>query len=175
MASREELLRRDEEDLSRLGYAQQLLREMGGFSTSRSLSVISVLTGRSFLRLRLSSPALSSTGRLADRPSSRGGRGEHGRAASLYPTAGGSTSGLPARRRGWAFTTAWFNMIGQVTITAGSASPRDLHHRHGHALAGSASRRLCSRLRHGTSWGFQLFVMVLILIPQSPSMSSASV
>src|SRR5262252_10132949 len=30
MTSREEILRRDEEDLSRLGYAQLLLREMGG-------------------------------------------------------------------------------------------------------------------------------------------------
>jgi hypothetical protein len=46
MPSREELLRRDEEDLSRLGYTQQLLREMGGFSNfAISFSVISILTG----------------------------------------------------------------------------------------------------------------------------------
>ena len=32
MATREEQIRGDEEELRRLGYRQQLLREMGGFS-----------------------------------------------------------------------------------------------------------------------------------------------
>ncbi|HYV40847.1 MAG TPA: amino acid transporter, partial [Thermoanaerobaculia bacterium] len=42
----DEVLRRDAEDLARLGYAQQLFREMGGFSNfAVSFSIISILTG----------------------------------------------------------------------------------------------------------------------------------
>jgi hypothetical protein len=38
--------RRDSRDLSRFGYAQELLREMGGFSNfAISFSIISILTG----------------------------------------------------------------------------------------------------------------------------------
>src|SRR5687767_15616705 len=45
-AGREELIRSDVEDLKRLGYAQQLFREMGGFANfAISFSIISVLTG----------------------------------------------------------------------------------------------------------------------------------
>ena len=66
MPSREELLRRDEEDLSRLGYAQQLLREMGGFSNfAISFSVISVLTGAVLLfgyGLKLAGPIINTVG-----------------------------------------------------------------------------------------------------------------
>ena len=36
---------RDKADLHRFGYAQQLMREMGGFSISPSFSIISILTG----------------------------------------------------------------------------------------------------------------------------------
>jgi hypothetical protein len=44
--SREELIRQDTRDLHRLGYAQQLYREMGGFSNfAISFSIISILTG----------------------------------------------------------------------------------------------------------------------------------
>src|ERR1700730_9236594 len=42
----ETLLREDRETLNRLGYAQELLREMGGFSNfAVSFSIISILTG----------------------------------------------------------------------------------------------------------------------------------
>lgn len=41
-----EIIRRDIQDLHRLGYAQQLFREMGGFSNfAISFSIISILTG----------------------------------------------------------------------------------------------------------------------------------
>jgi amino acid transporter len=44
--SLEEVLAQDQRDLQRLGYAQQLYREMGGFSNfAISFSVISILTG----------------------------------------------------------------------------------------------------------------------------------
>jgi len=44
--TREELIQQDIQDLHRLGYAQQLFREMGGFSNfAISFSIISILTG----------------------------------------------------------------------------------------------------------------------------------
>jgi hypothetical protein len=44
--TREELIQQDIQDLRRLGYAQQLFREMGGFSNfAISFSIISILTG----------------------------------------------------------------------------------------------------------------------------------
>src|SRR6185369_5071154 len=44
--SREDLIQQDVEDLRKLGYAQQLFREMGGFSNfAISFSIISILTG----------------------------------------------------------------------------------------------------------------------------------
>ena len=44
--SREQIIREDMRDLHRLGYAQQLFREMGGFSNfAISFSIISMLTG----------------------------------------------------------------------------------------------------------------------------------
>ncbi|HTQ26105.1 MAG TPA: hypothetical protein VMI09_15565, partial [Candidatus Binataceae bacterium] len=43
---REKILREDRDYLRRLGYAQELLREMGGFSNfAVSFSIISILTG----------------------------------------------------------------------------------------------------------------------------------
>src|SRR5882724_4527067 len=44
--TREDLIQQDISDLHRLGYAQQLFREMGGFSNfAISFSIISILTG----------------------------------------------------------------------------------------------------------------------------------
>jgi len=46
MPTRDQLVEQDARDLARLGYAQQLFREMGGFSNfAISFSIISVLTG----------------------------------------------------------------------------------------------------------------------------------
>jgi amino acid transporter len=91
--------------------------------------------------------------------------------ASLYPTAGGLYFwAFRLGGRGWAFTTAWLNMVGQVTITAGIDIAAAIY------LIGTATRLLGlppdARLPvfgAVTSWSFQLFVMVLILVPRSPS------
>src|SRR3989337_3650327 len=46
MSSRDEVIRQDTRDLHGLGYAQELLRSMGGFSNfAISFSIISILTG----------------------------------------------------------------------------------------------------------------------------------
>src|SRR5438105_5266502 len=59
-------LDRDAEQLRRLGYAQQLLRDMGGFSNfALSFSIISVLTGAVTLYghgLRFGGPLVMSVG-----------------------------------------------------------------------------------------------------------------
>ena len=66
MTDREDILRRDAEELRQLGYGQQLLREMGGFSNfAISFSIISVLTGAILLfgyGLKLAGPIVNSVG-----------------------------------------------------------------------------------------------------------------
>jgi hypothetical protein len=48
--TREELIAQDVKDLHKMGYAQQLFREMGGFSNfAISFSIISILTGAMLL------------------------------------------------------------------------------------------------------------------------------
>ena len=172
MPSREELLRRDEEDLSRLGYAQQLLREMGGFSNfAISFSVISVLTGAVLLfgyGLKFAGPIINTVGWPVVSLFTLAVAASMAELASLYPTAGGLYFwAFRLGGRGWAFTTAWLNMVGQVTITAGIDIAAAIY------LIGTATRLLGlppdARLPvfgTVTSWNFQLFVMVLILIPQ---------
>ena len=64
--TREELVAADDADLQRLGYAQQLFREMGGFSNfAISFSIISVLTGAVLLfgyGLKFAGPMINSIG-----------------------------------------------------------------------------------------------------------------
>ena len=123
MPSREELLRRDEEDLSRLGYAQQLLREMGGFSNfAISFSVISVLTGAVLLfgyGLKLAGPIINTVGWPVVSLFTLAVAASMAELASLYPTAGGLYFwAFRLGGRGWAFTTAWFLTIsGRVPRT----------------------------------------------------------
>src|SRR5262245_28640577 len=172
MPSREEILRRDEEDLSRLGYAQQLLREMGGFSNfAISFSVISILTGAVLLfgyGLKLAGPIINTVGWPVVSLFTLAVAASMAELASLYPTAGGLYFwAFRLGGRGWAFTTAWLNMVGQVTITAGIDIAAAIY------LIGTATRLLglppdatVPVFGSTTSWSFQLFVMVLILIPQ---------
>ena len=52
--SRDAIIQQDMQDLHKLGYAQQLFREMGGFSNfAISFSIISILTGAILLYLSL--------------------------------------------------------------------------------------------------------------------------
>src|SRR5215469_3250736 len=63
---REQIIQEDKQDLHRLGYAQQLFREMGGFSNfAISFSIISILTGAILLfgfGLRFAGPLANSVG-----------------------------------------------------------------------------------------------------------------
>jgi len=90
MPSPDKLLTSDEEDLSRLGYAQQLLREMGGFSNfAISFSVISILTGAVLLYgygLRLAGPIVNTVGWPLVSVMTLAVAASMAELASLYPT-----------------------------------------------------------------------------------------
>src|SRR5215471_2968703 len=122
--SRDEIIQQDMRDLHRLGYAQQLFREMGGFSNfAISFSIISILTGAILLfgfGLRFAGPIVNSVGWPLVSAFVLCVAASMAELASAYPTAGGLY--FWAHRLGgkrWAWVTAWFNMIGQVTIISG--------------------------------------------------------
>lgn len=123
-SAREDLIAQDIKGLHGMGYAQELFRTMGGFSNfAISFTIISVLSGC----LTLFYAGITTSGFAAG---SIGwplvtifvvivalGMAE---LASAYPTAGGlyywaSKLGGP----GWGWFTGWFNLIGQVAVTAG--------------------------------------------------------
>src|SRR4030095_6232832 len=90
---RDDLIRQDSLDLHRLGYAQQLLREMGGFSNfAISFSIISVLTGAILLfgyGLKLAGPIVNSVGWPVVSLFTLAVAASMAELASAYPTAGG--------------------------------------------------------------------------------------
>jgi len=170
--SRDEVIREDMRDLHRLGYAQQLFREMGGFSNfAISFSIISILTGAILLfgfGLRFAGPVVNSVGWPLVSLFVLMIAASMAELASAYPTAGGLyfwAYRLGGRR--WAWATAWFNMIGQVTTTAGVNIGVAIY------LVGAVTRMLGLAANaaipfFGTldNWYFYVFVMVLITIPQ---------
>src|SRR2546423_9378820 len=117
----------DVERLHEMGYAQELLRSMGGFSNfAVSFTIISILSGCLTLYLfgmNTGGPVVMSIGwplvgimvvivglAMAE-------------IASSYPTAGGLYH-WSARLAGknapaWSWLTGWFNLLGQVGFTAG--------------------------------------------------------
>src|SRR5881409_3796083 len=171
-STREDHASEDARDLERLGYAQQLFREMGGFSNfAISFSIISVLTGAVLLfgyGLKLAGPIVNTVGWPVVSLFTLSVAASMAELASLYPTAGGLYFwAFRLGGRGWAWVTAWLNMIGQVTITAGINVAAATY------LLGAVSRiaDLPADLRVPvfgslTNWYFQIVVMVLIMVPQ---------
>ncbi|MGH6689082.1 MAG: amino acid permease [Gammaproteobacteria bacterium] len=170
--SREEIVRQDIRDLERLGYAQQLFREMGGFSNfAISFSIISILTGAVLLYgygLKLAGPIVNSVGWPLVSVLTLCVAASMAELASAYPTAGRLYFwAFRLGGRTWAWITAWLNMIGQVTITAGINVAAAIY------LIGAATRILglpsdasVPLLGPLTGWYFQVFVMSLIMVPQ---------
>src|SRR5256712_6755250 len=169
---REDLIRQDVLDVARLGYAQQLFREMGGFSNfAISFSIISVLTGAILLYgygLKLAGPIVNSVGWPIVTFFTLTVAASMAELASAYPTAGGLYFwAFRLGGRGWAWLTAWLNMVGQVTIVAGI-----------NLAASTYIIGACLRLTHlpndlpvpwfgtASSWSFQIAVMVLITFSQ---------
>src|SRR5213596_2648961 len=166
MPTRQQLLEQDARDLARLGYAQQLFREMGGFSNfAISFSIISVLTGAVLLYgygLKLAGPVINTVGWPVVSVLTLCVAASMAELASAYPTAGGLYFwAFRLGGRGWAWLTAWLNMIGQVTITAGINVAAATY------IIGAATQvfHIAPNPRL-TSWGFQVAVMIAIMIPQ---------
>jgi amino acid transporter len=114
----------DAAQLQRLGYAQQLLREMGGFSNfAVSFSIISILTGAVTLYghgLRFGGPFVMAVGWPLVALMTLMVAASLAQLASSFPTAGALyhwSAMLGGPRVG--FFTAWLNTIGQFAITAG--------------------------------------------------------
>src|SRR5438132_612828 len=130
--TRQQQLEQDARDLARLGYAQQLFREMGGFSNfAISFSIISVLTGAVLLYgygLKLAGPVINTLGWPVVSVFTLCVAASMAELASAYPTAGGLYFwAFRLGGRGWAWLTAWLNMIGHVTIASPlEASSADL-------------------------------------------------
>jgi amino acid transporter len=158
-------MQNDEQYLESLGYRQQLLREMGGFSNfAISFSIISILTGAVLLfgyGLKFAGPVVNSIGWPLVSLFTLAVAASMAEIASAYPTAGGLYFwSLKLGGRGWAWTTAWLNMIGQVTITGGINVAAAIY------LIGAATRIFGLQGSYLTNWYFQLAVMIAILIPQ---------
>src|SRR5512138_1533703 len=122
--SREDLIKQDVHDLHRLGYAQELFRSMGGFSNfAISFSIISILTGAVILYdygLAWAGTAAVVLGWPLVTVFVLAIAASMAELASAYPTAGGLYYwAFRLGGRKWAWVTAWLNMIGQVTATAG--------------------------------------------------------
>lgn len=117
-----EAIRADDiETLHKMGYAQELLRSMNGFSNfAISFSIICILAGGiTSLQLGISSVGGAAIGlgwplscffsmlvALA-----------MGQVASAFPTAGGLYHwGSILGGKGWGWITAWFNLVGLVTV-----------------------------------------------------------
>ena len=113
----------DEHTLHRLGYAQELFRAMGGFRNfAISFTIISILAGcltSYFVAFERGGPVAVTWGWLLIGLMSTIIALSMAEIASAYPTAGGlyywaSKLGSP----GWGWATGWFNLIGQVAVTA---------------------------------------------------------
>src|ERR1051325_8447050 len=127
--TRAEVIAQDERDLARLGYAQQLFREMGGFSNfAISFTIISFLTGPVLLfgyGLKLAGPIINTVGWPVVSLFTLCVAASMAELASLYPTAGGlyfwayrmGGSGGGGGGGGW--RPGCLNRSGRVTTPAG--------------------------------------------------------
>ena len=113
----------DESTLHKLGYAQVLFRGMGGFQNfAISFTIISILAGcltSYFVAFERGGPVAVTWGWLLVGTMSTIIALSMAEIASAYPTAGGlyywaSKLGSP----GWGWATGWFNLIGQIAVTA---------------------------------------------------------
>jgi amino acid transporter len=154
--TREEAIQQDTTDLHGLGYAQELLRTMGGFSNfAISFSIISILTGAVILydyglawagkaAVSLGWPLITIFVLLI--------AASMAELASAYPTAGGLYYwASKMKNKNWGWWTAWLNLIGQFAIVAGI----------NYAAAGFINATIIDKLFGGTFNTFELIPGIL--------------
>lgn len=124
MKNKDQQLLEDRKQLNRYGYAQELLRDMGGFSNfAISFSIISILTGAVSLYghgLTYGGPGMMGFGWTIVAFFVMLVAASLAELASAIPTAGALyhwAAALKEVRIGW--YTAWINLIGQIGIVAG--------------------------------------------------------
>ncbi len=114
----------DKHDLNKFGYAQELLRDMGGFSNfAISFSIISILTGAVSLYghgLYYGGPGMMGFGWALVALFVLLVAASMSELASAIPTAGAiyHWAAILANKR-WGWYAAWINLIGQIGIVAG--------------------------------------------------------
>jgi len=115
---------RDEQDLGRFGYAQELFRSMGGFSNfAISFSIISILTGAVTLfgyGLEMGGPLEMTLGWPIATLFTLALGASMAELCSAYPTSGAmyhwaAALGSPA----WGWFVAWLNIVGLIAAQAG--------------------------------------------------------
>jgi amino acid transporter len=118
----------DEEKLHEMGYAQELMRRMSGFSNfAVSFTIISILSGcltLYYYGLSHGGPPVMVWGWLGVGTIVLFAGMSMGEICSAYPTAGGlyywAAKCAPGRSGPiWSWFTGWFNLLGQVAVTAG--------------------------------------------------------
>lgn len=127
MAVAETALDNDTATLHALGYAQELKRRMGGFSNfAVSFTIISILSGTLTLwgfGMATGGPRAMVWGWVAVGIMTTVVGLGMAEVASAMPTAGGLYywSARLAKKNGaaWSWFTGWFNLLGQVAVTAG--------------------------------------------------------
>src|SRR6195256_3730815 len=123
----EHQLTEDERLLHKLGYAQELFRAMGGFQNfAISFTIISILAGcltSYYIAFNNGGPIAISWGWLLVGLMSTIVALAMAEIASVYPTAGGLYywSAKLGGKSGaaWSWFTGWFNLLGQIAVTAG--------------------------------------------------------
>jgi amino acid transporter len=122
--SRDDVIQQDIKDLHGLGYAQELYRNMGGFSNfAISFSIISILTGAVILYdygLAWAGKAAVMIGWPLVTVFVVCIAAAMAEIASAYPTAGGLYYwASKMKNKNWGWWTAWLNLLGQFAIVAG--------------------------------------------------------
>ena len=113
----------DEQILHRLGYAQELFRGMGGFQNfAISFTIISILAGcltSYYIAFGQGGPIADHLGLAARRPDEHDRRARDGRDRVGLPDGGRALLlVVEARQPAWGWFTGWFNLIGQIAVTA---------------------------------------------------------
>src|ERR671926_288493 len=149
----------DRQQLHKLGYAQELFRSMGGFSNfAISFTIISILAGclTSYaIAFNQGGPVAITWGWLIVGLFCTIVAFAMGEIASTYPTAGGlyywaSKLGSP----GWGWFTGWFNLVGQIAVTASIG--------YGCAFFSTALLNLLFDYPNSFGWIFFLYGLILL-------------